>query len=63
MKTYVLSEDKRERARAMVEKELGSSRGVFIVYPLIEESETPGLRNATAHGGTLAEFGISRIIG
>ncbi|MBP1748831.1 MAG: ATP-dependent helicase RecG, partial [Deltaproteobacteria bacterium] len=47
VKTYVLSEDKREKARAMVEKELGSGRGVFIVYPVIEESETPGVRNAT----------------
>lgn len=47
VKTLVLPEDKRENVKAMVEKELNADRGVFVVYPLIEESETPGMRNAT----------------
>ena len=47
VKTLVFAEDKRAKAEAMVEKELKAGHGVFIVYPLIDESDTPGMRNAT----------------
>lgn len=51
IKTIVLSEDKRDKARVMVEKELRSKSGIFIVYPIIEESENAGIRNATQMAG------------
>ncbi len=45
--TKVLSNDQREKAHTMIGEELGAGHGVFIVYPLVEESEQTGVRDAT----------------
>ena len=45
--TKVLSDDDREKAHAMIRQELAGGHGVFIVYPLVEESEQSGVRDAT----------------
>lgn len=47
VKTLVLPEVKRERVMAMMRKELNREHGIFIVYPLIEESEASAMRDAT----------------
>lgn len=44
--TKVLPERGRDRARALIEKELKAGHGVFIVYPVIDESEMSGVRDA-----------------
>ena len=45
--TKVLSDDDREKAHTMIRQELEGGHGVFIVYPLVEESEQSGVRDAT----------------
>lgn len=45
--TKVLSDDQREKAHAMIREELKDGHGVFIVCPLVEESEQMGIRDAT----------------
>jgi ATP-dependent DNA helicase RecG len=47
VETRVFSESARERAYRMVQEELKKGRQVFIVYPLVEESEKLDLRDAT----------------
>jgi len=44
--TKVLSDDQRERAQAMMREELAAGRGVFVVYPLVEESGNNPVRDA-----------------
>lgn len=44
--TKVLPENEREKARALIAKELKAGHGVFIVYPVIDESEIEGVRDA-----------------
>jgi len=47
VETRVFSESARGRVYRMVEEELKKGRQVFIVYPLVEESEKLDLRDAT----------------
>jgi ATP-dependent DNA helicase RecG len=44
--TKVLPENGRDRAHALIEKQLKAGNGVFIVYPVIDESTIEGVRDA-----------------
>ena len=44
--TKVLPETDRDKAHALIEKELKAGHGIFVVYPVIEESEMEGVRDA-----------------
>lgn len=48
VKTVVVGEDKREGVYKGIERELDLGRQVYVVYPLIEESEKLDLKAATA---------------
>jgi len=50
--TWVVRAAEGERVLARVKSELAAGRQAFVVYPLVEESDTAGLRDATA--GALA---------
>jgi ATP-dependent DNA helicase RecG len=47
IRTYWISEDKREEVYRLVAKELAGGAQAYVVYPLIEESEELDLRAAT----------------
>lgn len=47
VKTVVLGEDQREGVYKGMEREIGLGRQVYVVYPLVEESEKLDLRDAT----------------
>ena len=47
IKTVVVGEDKRDGVYKGIEREIGLGRQVYIVYPLIEESEKMDLKAAT----------------
>jgi len=51
--TKVLSDDDRERAEGMMREELAAGRGVFVVYPLVEESENNPVRDAKSMAAEL----------
>ncbi len=51
--TKVLSDDDRERAQAMMREEVAAGRGVFVVYPLIEESGNNPVRDAKSMAAEL----------
>jgi ATP-dependent DNA helicase RecG len=48
VKTVVVGEDKRRGVYKGIEREIALGRQVYVVYPLIEESETLDLKAATA---------------
>lgn len=48
VKTVVVGEDKREGVYKGIEREINLGRQVYIVYPLVEESEKMDLKAATA---------------
>lgn len=48
VKTVVVGEDKREGVYRGIERELNLGRQVYVVYPLVEESEKLDLKAATA---------------
>ncbi|MBN1548996.1 MAG: ATP-dependent DNA helicase RecG [Syntrophaceae bacterium] len=47
IQTKIMYEDQRERIYDLVKKELSKGNQTFIVYPLVEESETLDLKDAT----------------
>jgi ATP-dependent DNA helicase RecG len=47
IKTVVVGEDKREGTYRGIEREVGLGRQVYVVYPLVEESEKMDLKAAT----------------
>jgi ATP-dependent DNA helicase RecG len=47
IKTVVVGEDQREGVYKGIRREIGLGRQVYVVYPLIEESEKSDLRDAT----------------
>jgi ATP-dependent DNA helicase RecG len=51
--TKVLSDDDRERAQGMMREELAAGRGIFVVYPLVEESENNPVRDAKSMAAEL----------
>jgi ATP-dependent DNA helicase RecG len=51
--TKVLSDDDRERAQGMMKEELAAGRGIFVVYPLVEESENNPVRDAKSMAAEL----------
>jgi ATP-dependent DNA helicase RecG len=53
--TKVLPENEREKARALIAKELKAGHGVFVVYPVIDESEIEGVRDARTMARHLGE--------
>ena len=53
--TALRPESARERVLQFVDGELAKGRQAYVVYPVIEESETSDLKSATASYATLAE--------
>ncbi|MDV7402118.1 DNA helicase RecG, partial [Arthrospira platensis SPKY1] len=47
VKTAIRTEEKREDVYRFIEDELGKGNRVYIIYPLVEESEKMDLKNAT----------------
>ena len=48
VKTALIAPDKRDKALAFVRQEIAQGRQVFVVFPLIDESETLQVRSAEA---------------
>lgn len=61
--TKVFADGKREAVIARIEAELAQGRQVYWVCPLIEESETLDLQNATATHAQLSEALPGRMVG
>ncbi|MBT8490635.1 MAG: ATP-dependent DNA helicase RecG, partial [Deltaproteobacteria bacterium] len=55
IKTKVFYESSRHRVYDIIRKEIGKGNQVFIVYPLVEESETLDLKDATGMARHLQE--------
>jgi ATP-dependent DNA helicase RecG len=55
IQTRIMYEDQRERVYDQVKKELAKGNQAFIVYPLVEESETLDLKDATRMAQHLQE--------
>lgn len=47
IETRVYGEEKRAEVKALISKEVEAGRQVYVVYPLVEESEKMDLKNAT----------------
>ncbi len=47
IKTFVRGEDRREKIYEFIRQQVNEGRQVYVVYPIIEESEKLDLRNAT----------------
>jgi ATP-dependent DNA helicase RecG len=47
IKTFVRGEDRREKIYEFIRQQVSEGRQVYVVYPIIEESEKLDLRNAT----------------
>ncbi|MFN0123382.1 MAG: ATP-dependent DNA helicase RecG [Blastocatellia bacterium] len=47
IKTFVRGDDRREKIYAFIREQIGKGQQVYVVYPIIEESEKLDLRNAT----------------
>jgi ATP-dependent DNA helicase RecG len=47
IKTFVRGEDRREKIYEFIRQQINTGRQVYVVYPIIEESEKLDLRNAT----------------
>ncbi|MBU0650646.1 ATP-dependent DNA helicase RecG, partial [bacterium] len=56
IKTYLVSEKKRDDLNGFVKKELNSGRQAYFVYPLVEESEKIDLKSAVKFEQHLAEI-------
>jgi ATP-dependent DNA helicase RecG len=55
IKTFVRGEDRREKIYDFIRQQINTGRQVYVVYPIIEESEKLDLRNATEMYETLSE--------
>ena len=55
IQTKIMYEEQRDRVYELVRKELTKGNQVFIVYPLVEESETLDLKDATRMAQHLQE--------
>ena len=47
IETQVFGEDQRQEVKKLIEREVRAGRQVYVVYPLVEESEKTDLRDAT----------------
>ncbi len=47
IETMVIGEDQRQEVKRLISREVKSGRQVYVVYPLVEESEKMDLRDAT----------------
>lgn len=68
IKTFWVSESKREAVYSFIKKELEEGHQAFIVYPLIEDSESLDLKSATCmyekiRNGVFQEFKVGLIHG
>ncbi|MET0851882.1 MAG: ATP-dependent DNA helicase RecG [Candidatus Rokuibacteriota bacterium] len=68
VRTFVREEDKRRDIYAFLREEMRAGRQVYVVYPLVEESEVSDLRAATEMQGQLAaevfpEFAVGLLHG
>ena len=61
--TLVFPEAKRERAYEIIRSELQKGRQAFFVYPLVEESETLPLKDATRMAGELTKVFPEYVVG
>jgi ATP-dependent DNA helicase RecG len=46
IETMVVGEDQRQEVKKLIKREVSAGRQVYVVYPLVEESEKMDLRNA-----------------
>jgi ATP-dependent DNA helicase RecG len=58
--TALRPESARSRVLEFVDREVGSGRQAYVVYPVIEDSETQDLKSATAMHATLSEGPFAR---
>ena len=67
VKTIVKADSRRDEAYAMMRDEVRRGRQVYVIYPLVEESEKIDLKNATAMAAQIArvfpEFNVALLHG
>jgi ATP-dependent DNA helicase RecG len=56
IKTIVRADSRRDEAYAMMREEIQRGRQVYVIYPLVEESEKIDLKAATAMAGEIARI-------
>ena len=49
----VVGEDQRQEVKRLISREVKAGRQVYVVYPLVEESEKMDLRDATQRYETI----------
>ncbi|HYE85494.1 MAG TPA: helicase-related protein [Vicinamibacterales bacterium] len=67
IRTLVRADSRRDEAFAMMREEIGRGRQVYVIYPLVEESEKIDLKAATAMAehiaGVFPEFSVALLHG
>ncbi len=60
IETLVFGEDQRQEVKRLITREVKAGRQVYVVYPLVEESEKMDLKDATRRYEYLRDTGSSR---